>query len=495
MRGTKALLLAGATFAFTSAALAADLPVKAPVIPQAVYNWTGFYAGVNAGYGGGMKDWSGINAVAGGGLAGVQFGFNQQVGNLVFGLEGDASWSDMKGSRFETIAIPFSVSSFSATIASNIHSVETLAGRVGVAADRWLVFGKLGLAWADETHTQDQLSLITGVPGAQIVHISGSEFRQGWMAGMGAEYALLGHWSVKAEYDYLDFTSVQGLIQRGTLVSFAGVTSAVAIPEPGIKILERLHLAKVGLNYRFGPDRAPDIAPVRTTRGYDWTGVYAGVEGAGGWGQNHFIGFDPWSGYDVKGGLGGGLIGVRVQPSDLVVGAEAEYMGGRIDGGRTDVIAATANGTATQTLASRFDQIGMATMQAGFVTMDRLLVYAKGGLAMAHANHTNNFSFIGAPGITSTINMNNGDVWHTAGVAGAGGEYAFMGNWSAKLEYDYLRFRDQDVFMPGTITQISPVLGTGTTSLPTSATMRTYMHLFKFGINYRFGPDVIRAKY
>jgi len=55
----KVLLLAGATFGFSSAAFAADMPVKAPVIPQAVYNWTGFYVGVNAGYGGGMKDWSG----------------------------------------------------------------------------------------------------------------------------------------------------------------------------------------------------------------------------------------------------------------------------------------------------------------------------------------------------------------------------------------------------------------------------------------------------
>src|ERR1700742_2649532 len=129
MRGTRALALAGASLFFPIAALAPDLPVKAPVIPQAVYNWTGFYAGVNAGYGGGMKDWGGINEVAKGGLAGVQFGFNQQVGNLVFGLEGDASWSGMKGSQDEFIAIPFSVSSFSATIGSKIKSVETLAAR------------------------------------------------------------------------------------------------------------------------------------------------------------------------------------------------------------------------------------------------------------------------------------------------------------------------------------------------------------------------------
>jgi hypothetical protein len=43
------LLLAGTTFGLTGAAFAADMPVKAPLIPQAIYNWTGFYVGVNAG--------------------------------------------------------------------------------------------------------------------------------------------------------------------------------------------------------------------------------------------------------------------------------------------------------------------------------------------------------------------------------------------------------------------------------------------------------------
>ena len=80
---------------------------------------------------------------------------------------------------------------------------------------------------------------------------------------------------------------------------------------------------------------------------------------------------------------------------------------------------------------------------------------------------------------------------------GIGTEYAFLGNWSAKLEYDYIRFRSQDVFLPGTITQISPVLGTGTTSLPTSASIRQDLHLVKFGVNYRFSPwvDVVTARY
>src|ERR1700761_8306840 len=131
MRGMKVLLLAGATFGLTSAAVAADMPVKAPVVQQALYNWTGFYVGVQAGYGGGMKDWSGINFPASGAFGGGQGGFNRQGGNLVFGIEAEA-FSGMKGSQFENIAIPFSVSNFTATLASKIDAVESAALRLGV---------------------------------------------------------------------------------------------------------------------------------------------------------------------------------------------------------------------------------------------------------------------------------------------------------------------------------------------------------------------------
>jgi opacity protein-like surface antigen len=235
---------------------------------------------------------------------------------------------------------------------------------------------------------------------------------------------------------------------------------------------------------------------VRTTRSYDWTGLYVGVEGAGGREHVSFQGFDPFDAYDPKGWLAGGVIGVRVQPSTFVAGVEAEWMGGRITGEKNDVTARTVNGVSTQHLATRLDQIGMATAQFGFVTLDRLLVYAKGGLAVAHADHTNNFAFTGNPGITSSIFFNHGDVWHTGAVAGFGAEYAFLGNWSMKLEYDWVHFTGQQVFFPGTITEISPVLGTATTSLPNSSNLRASdLNLIKLGINYRFGPDVIRAKY
>jgi len=500
MRGSRftvrlvAAVLGGAGSA--CAALAADLPVKAPVLPPTVYNWTGFYVGVHAGYGGGMKDWGGINSLAGGPIAGGQVGVNQQIGNWVIGIEADASWAGVRGARDELVAIPFSVSNFTETIASKIDAITTIAGRLGFAQDRWLVYVKAGAAWAHETHAQNQVSTISGVPGAQTVAISGTENRFGAMIGLGAEYAFLGNWSAKFEYDYFDF-SANGIVrQAGTLTSFAGTTTSVATT---VNIRQQLHIAKVGLNYRFGPDAAPEIAASPPMPGYDWTGVYAGLQGAGAWGPARWLGFAPFDAYVPKGWLAGGTVGINVQAGAFVPGIEVEWMGGRVSGGRTDVTSVTAGGTSTQSLATRLDGIAMATARMGFVAADRWLVYGKAGLALAHATHTNDFSFLAAnPGVTtSSIFTNEGDALHTGIVLGAGIEYAFLGNWSAKLEYDYIQFRTQDVFLPGTITEISPVLGTGTTSLPNSASIRQNLQLVKFGVNYHFSPsvDVVSARY
>ena len=122
-------LLSAASFLVLSSAsvLAADLPMSykspAPVAP--LYTWTGFYIGVNGG-GGAMNDSNtsgsssssqsatnlsgtnlfgvspsnlgGNNAFHGtGGLAGGQVGYNYQITNVVFGIEGEGYWSGMKG--------------------------------------------------------------------------------------------------------------------------------------------------------------------------------------------------------------------------------------------------------------------------------------------------------------------------------------------------------------------------------------------------------------
>src|SRR3982751_1876393 len=103
----KASVAAFALLAVPFAAQAADVPIKAPYYkgtPHSVvsyYNWTGFYAGVNAGYGFGSSDWSllpGTSIKPKGFLAGGTVGYNWQSGAIVYGLEGDFDWQNVKDS-------------------------------------------------------------------------------------------------------------------------------------------------------------------------------------------------------------------------------------------------------------------------------------------------------------------------------------------------------------------------------------------------------------
>jgi opacity protein-like surface antigen len=178
------------------AAQAADAvpPYRAPM--AIIYDWTGFYVGAHVGF----IDTDGPSGVLGGGQA----GFNYQVGHWVFGAEGQISATSIK----ETFDFGMMHTE------SSLDWVSTLAGRAGYAFDRWLVYGKLGGAWA---HGSGNVSF--GFPG-----LRGGSFSStvsGWMLGVGTEYALRDNWSVKLEYNRMEF-------------------------DPGT-----INVVKAGVNYRF----------------------------------------------------------------------------------------------------------------------------------------------------------------------------------------------------------------------------------------------------
>ena len=93
-----------------SQAFAADLPpapsYKAPMAVQQVYNWTGFYIGVNGGWGWGTQDplniitnrFDSLSQSISGGVAGGTIGAQIQQGHVVLGLEADLDWANIKGS-------------------------------------------------------------------------------------------------------------------------------------------------------------------------------------------------------------------------------------------------------------------------------------------------------------------------------------------------------------------------------------------------------------
>ena len=152
----------GLTLLATSA-MAADLPRKAPPVApvQSVQpiSWTGFYVGAHAGYSWGRSDGD-LTFDPGGGpievfdpanrtidahgwLAGGQIGFNYQLNSFVFGLEADASWTNLKGSgSFNTAP-----GDFNWAIESRLDWFGTVRGRAGVAVNNFLFYATGGVAF------------------------------------------------------------------------------------------------------------------------------------------------------------------------------------------------------------------------------------------------------------------------------------------------------------------------------------------------------------
>src|SRR5215468_554721 len=115
-------------------------PPPPPLIP--FYNWTGLYIGVHAG--GGWAD-LGVGDTGSGFIGGGQIGYNYQVApQWVLGVEAEISGSGIKN-HLVTIGPPFGPM----TIDFKWNTLTTLTPRFGYAFDTWLVYGKVGGAWAD----------------------------------------------------------------------------------------------------------------------------------------------------------------------------------------------------------------------------------------------------------------------------------------------------------------------------------------------------------
>ena len=227
-----------------SSAIAADLPIRKapPPAVAAAYDWSGLYVGGHIGYGWGETDIADHTALgfqafiptqkldSNGFLGGVQGGWNYQFGRFVLGAEVDFSWADVKGDLTSSTPNAF------VSRSSQAMWIGTATTRLGYAWDRFLVYSKIGAAWAHFEYGND----ISNGAGVSIYNSSASETRSGWTVGTGIEWAFAGAWTAKAEYNYID-------LGRRT-VDFApfGVTPV------NLDIDQRISVIKAGLNYRFG---------------------------------------------------------------------------------------------------------------------------------------------------------------------------------------------------------------------------------------------------
>jgi len=187
-----------------------EMPTKAPLY-AAPYNWTGLYVGINGGGGFGTSDVATVppgSFNTNGGLIGGTIGYNWQMGQTVFGLEGDIDWTDLRGSG----------ACAGTTCETRNSWLSTARGRIGYAFDRFLPFVSGGAAFGDIQNN------ITGIGSA-------TETRVGWTLGGGLEAAIAGPWSAKIEYLYADLG--RGASVLGSDASF------------------KTNIVRGGLNYRF----------------------------------------------------------------------------------------------------------------------------------------------------------------------------------------------------------------------------------------------------
>ena len=256
----KLLLATAATAALSTAAMAADIPVDVPAAIPAplVYNWTGFYAGVNLGYtwAAGDAGWGGNWGLLGfGGIApgtpglepsgvigGGQLGYNVQFGQFVLGAEADFMFADASDNA--TFVGNVGAGGFVANVSSRLNWLSTIRGRAGFAFDRFLVYATAGFAFGDVDASASVFG--TGpVLGALSWSGSTSSTRSGWTVGIGAEWAFAANMTARLEYLYYDLGTVNVGIPGATAAAIA--TGFVPTTRHDIDG----HLVRAAVNFRF----------------------------------------------------------------------------------------------------------------------------------------------------------------------------------------------------------------------------------------------------
>jgi len=428
-----------------NAANAADLPTKAPVYkaqPIAIYNWTGFYLGVNAGVAVSQTNAStpdlrgvegSVDRGAAGFAGGVQGGYNWQFARQwLAGFEGDIGY----------LGINRSFTDFNENRAFGFKTnwYATLRGRLGYTAGPSLFYATGGAAFVNVKNNYDLPNITPAVLASK------SETAAGWTVGGGTESMLGGNWSAKAEYLY---------IHAGSQNVLNPLTREVA------EFDSRFHVFRYGLNYKFGePAVSAGAMPE-----HDWNGFYVGMNGGVGLAQNAV---DTTLARRPRG------TAVDIVDPAFAGGMQAGYnwqfaphwvAGLEGDIGYLGIDRSLENWDETDIFFGvKADWYGTLRGRLGYSTGPALL-YVTGGAAFVKVK--NNFD--GDAVLASKSETARG--W----AMGGGIEAALTQNWTAKTEYLYINAGSQDVFNPD-------VAGR-----PETAHFDNRFHVFRYGLNYKFG--------
>ncbi len=178
-----------------------------------------------------------------------------------------------------------------------------------------------------------------------------------------------------------------------------------------------------------GPPAAPaEYYPVKSAF-KNWGGAYLGLNGGYAFGSSDWSVIGASTGhFNVSGFIIGATLGANFQFDAWVFGLEGDFDWSSLQGSSSvagcAAVVAPIVGTACQT---KSDWLSTARVRVGYA-FDRFLVFATGGLAL-------NDLIMTLPGLGITTR----DV-EAGWTAGAGFEYAFTDNWTAKVEYLYVDF-------------------------------------------------------
>jgi len=248
-----------------SAASAADLPYRsappAPIFAAApVFTWTGFYVGVNAGYGwqdnndGTVFVPAGTIAGTGAGtivygddngdgfVGGGQIGYNYQIGSFVLGIEADLQWADLGGSD-GTALVPaaYTAAGFiPAGTAGGIDWFGTVRARAGVAFGQALIYATGGFAYggADDDNNGPGL-------------VNDDDVRTGWVLGAGVEYAFTNNLTLGVEGLWVNLDHDNNGAFIGTVPAAGGGRAPVFVAGRDDDEGD-FFVARAKLNFKFG---------------------------------------------------------------------------------------------------------------------------------------------------------------------------------------------------------------------------------------------------
>jgi outer membrane immunogenic protein len=208
-----------------------------------IYDWSGFYIGLNGGGGTSHKCWDFDTVFFGpegchdatGGTIGGQIGYRWQTTNWVFGVEAQGNWADFRGDNLSQIFLHDQNQ-------SRIDAFGLFTGQLGWAWNNALVYMKGGAAVTD-----DRYRVFSTTSGLLLDRAN--ENRWGGVLGVGFEYGFARNWSVGFEYDHLFMGSRD--------IAFTTVTGLF---DGSDRIRQDVDLFTVRFNYKFGGFGGPVVA-------------------------------------------------------------------------------------------------------------------------------------------------------------------------------------------------------------------------------------------